>query len=202
MAAAIGAGLPITEATASMVVDIGGGTTDIAVISLGGMVYTSAIRTAGNHMDDAIISFMRRRHGLLIGERTAEDVKIRLGSACDGEPVRDMEVRGRCMREGRPRIVEVTEPEVRDALAEPLRAIVGAVKGALECVPPEIAADIYEQGLVLTGGGALLTRLDERLRQETGVPVRVADDPLTSVVKGAGRMLDDTALLRRVAWVA
>jgi rod shape-determining protein MreB len=202
MAAAIGAGLPITEATGSMVVDIGGGTTDIAVISLGGMVYTSAIRTAGNHMDDAIISFMRRRHGLLIGERTAEDVKIRLGSACPGEPVRNMEVRGRCMREGRPRIVDVTENEVRDALAEPLRAIVSAVKNALECVPPEIAADIYDQGMVLTGGGALLTRLDERLREETGVPVQVAADPLTSVVQGAGRMLDDAALLRRVAWVA
>ena len=202
MAAAIGAGLPITEATGSMVVDIGGGTTDIAVISLGGMVYTSAIRTAGNHMDDAIISFMRRRHGLLIGERTAEQVKIRLGSACPGEPVREMEVRGRCMREGRPRIVDVCENDVRDALAEPLRAIVSAVKNALESVPPEIAADIYNQGMVLTGGGALLTRLDERLRQETGVPVQVAADPLTSVVMGAGRMLSDTALLRRVAWAS
>jgi rod shape-determining protein MreB len=166
------------------------------------MVYSSAIRVAGNHMDDAIIAFMRKRHGLLIGERTAEEVKIRLGSACDGVPVRDMEVRGRCLREGRPRIVDVTEPEVRDALAEPLRAIVGAVRGALESVPPEIAADIYEQGLVLTGGGALLTRLDERLRHETGVPVRVADDPLMSVVKGAGRMLDDVGLLRRVACAA
>ena len=202
MAAAIGAGLPITEATGSMVVDIGGGTTDIAVISLGGMVYTSAIRTAGNHMDDAIISFMRRRHGLLIGERTAENVKIRLGSACPGAPVREMEVRGRCMREGRPRIVEITENEVRDALAEPVRAIVSAVKNALESVPPEIAADIYDQGMTLTGGGALLTRLDERLRVETGVPVQVAADPLTSVVQGAGRMLSDPALLRRVAWAS
>ncbi len=199
MAAAIGAGLPVTEATGSMVVDIGGGTTDIAVISLGGMVYTSAIRIAGNHMDDAIISFMRRRHGLLIGERTAEDVKIRLGSACAGEPVREMEVRGRCMREGRPRIVDITETEVREALADPVRAICTAVRNALECVPPEIAADIYGQGMVLTGGGALLTRLDERLRQETGVPVQVAADPLTSVVQGAGRMLSDMALLRRVA---
>jgi rod shape-determining protein MreB and related proteins len=202
MAAAIGAGLPITEATGSMVVDIGGGTTDIAVISLGGMVYSSAIRVAGNHMDDAIIGFLRRRHGLLIGERTAEEVKIRLGSACPGEPVRDLDVRGRCLREGRPRIVVVTEPEIREALADPLRTIVGAVRGALEHVPPEIAADICEQGIVLTGGGALLTRLDQRLELETGVPVRVADDPLTSVVKGAGRMLDDTALLRRVALVA
>ncbi|MGD9904055.1 MAG: rod shape-determining protein [Vicinamibacterales bacterium] len=202
MAAAIGAGLPITEATGSMVVDIGGGTTDIAVISLGGMVYTSAIRTAGNHMDEAIIGFMRRRHGLLIGERTAEDVKITLGTACHGEPVRSMEVRGRCMREGRPRIVEVNESEVLEALGEPLKAIVNAVKGALEAIPPEIAADIYDQGLVLTGGGALLRRLDQRLRDETGVPVQVADDPLTSVVKGAGRMLDDVALLRRVAWAA
>jgi rod shape-determining protein MreB and related proteins len=202
MAAAIGAGLPITEATGSMVVDIGGGTTDIAVISLGGMVYSSALRVAGNHMDDAIISFLRRRHGLLVGERTAEEVKIRLGSACPGEPVRDMDVRGRCLREGRPRIVGVTEPEIREALADPLRAIVGAIRGALECVPPEIASDIYEQGIVLTGGGALLTRLDERIQLETGVSVRVAEDPLTSVVKGAGRMLDDTALLRRVALAA
>jgi rod shape-determining protein MreB len=202
MAAAIGAGLPITEATGSMVVDIGGGTTDIAVISLGGMVYTSAIRTAGNHMDDAIISFMRRRHGLLIGERTAESVKIELGSACPGEPARDMEVRGRCVREGRPRIVCVTEAEVAEALAEPLRAISGAVRNALECVPPEIAADIYDQGLVLTGGGALLARLDQRLQRETGVPVQVAEDPLRSVVRGAGRMLDDLALLKRVAWAA
>ena len=202
MAAAIGAGLPISEPTGSMVVDIGGGTTDIAVISLGGMVYSSAIRVAGNHMDDAIISCMRRRHGLLIGERTAENVKIQLGSACPGEPVREMEVRGRCLREGRPRIVEITETEIRDALAEPLRAIVAAVKNALECVPPEIAADIYDRGMTLTGGGALLTRLDERLRSETGVPVQVAADPLTSVVHGAGRMLDDTALLRRVAWAS
>jgi rod shape-determining protein MreB len=199
MAAAIGAGLPVTEATGSMVVDIGGGTTDIAVIALGGMVYSSAIRTAGNHMDDAIIAFMRRRYGLLVGERTAEQIKIRLGSACPGEPVRDMEVRGRCLREGRPRIVEVTEPEVREALAEPLKAIVGGVRNALECIPPEIAADVYDEGIVLTGGGALLTRLDERLRLETGVPVSVAADPLMSVVQGAGRMLDDTALLRRVA---
>ncbi|HUU33667.1 MAG TPA: rod shape-determining protein [Vicinamibacterales bacterium] len=200
MAAAIGAGLPITEATGSMVVDIGGGTTDIAVISLGGVVYSSAIRTAGNHMDDAIIGFMRRRHGLLIGERTAENVKIHLGSACPGEPVRDMEVRGRCLREGRPRIVEVHDADVRDALAEPLRAIVAAVRNALESLPPEIAADVSDQGMTLTGGGALLTRLDERLRLETGVPVQVAADPLTSVVQGAGRMLADAALLRRVAW--
>ncbi len=202
MAAAIGAGLPITEATGSMVVDIGGGTTDIAVISLGGTVYTSAIRTAGNHMDDAIVGFMRRRHNLLIGERTAEEIKIRLGSACPGEPVREMDVRGRCLREGRPRIVSVGDAEVRDALAEPLRTIVTAVKNALESVPPEIAADICSQGMVLTGGGALLTRLDERLRAETGVPVAVAADPLTSVVMGAGRMLDDAALLRRVAWTS
>ena len=143
-----------------------------------------------------------RRHGLLIGERTAEAVKITLGTACHGEPVHSMEVRGRCMREGRPRIVEVNEREVLEALNEPLKAIVNAVKGALESIPPEISADIYDQGLVLTGGGALLRRLDQRLREETGVPVSVAEDPLTSVVKGAGRMLDDVALLRRVAWAA
>jgi rod shape-determining protein MreB len=198
MAAAIGAGLPITEATGSMVVDIGGGTTDIAVISLGGMVYTSAIRTAGNHMDESIISFMRRRHGLLIGERTAEDVKKTLGTACHGEPVHSMEVRGRCMREGRPRIVEVNESEVLEALNEPLKAIVNAVKGALESIPPEISADIYDQGLVLTGGGALLRRLDQRLREETGLPVTVADDPLSCVALGCGKVLEHPKWMKGV----
>jgi rod shape-determining protein MreB len=202
MAAAIGAGLPVTDAHGSMVVDIGGGTTDIAVISLGGMVYTCAVRTAGHHMDEAIMSFMRRRFGLLVGERTAEAVKIELGSACPGPDKRTMEVRGRCLREGRPRVVTVHEDEVREALTEPLKAIVSGVTTALESIPPEIAADIYDNGLVLTGGGALLRRLDERLRAETGVPVQVAEDPLTSVVLGAGRMLDDITLLRRVAVAA
>ena len=202
MAAAIGAGLPVTEPCGSMVVDIGGGTTDIAVVALGGMVYDVSVRTAGNHFDEAIISFMRRRHGLLIGERTAEQVKIEIGSAYDTGEKLEMEVRGRCLREGRPRIVRVQDSEVREALAEPLRTIVQSVKEALDSIPPEIAADVMDSGVVLTGGGALLRGLDERMRQETGVPVLVADDPLTSVVRGAGKMLEDYDLLKRVAAAA
>ena len=154
-----------------MVVDIGGGTTDIAVVALGGMVYDRSVRTAGHHMDEAIIQFMRRRHGLLIGERTAEQVKIEIGSASDTVEPLTMEVRGRCLREGRPRVVIVTDAEIRDALAEPLKVIVAAVREALDRIPPEIAADISDNGIVITGGGALLRGLDERLRQETGVPV-------------------------------
>jgi rod shape-determining protein MreB len=202
IAAAIGAGLPVTEPQGSMVVDIGGGTTDIAVVALGGMVYDRSVRTAGHHLDEAIIQFMRRRHGLLIGERTAEQVKIEIGSAIDGVEPLTMEVRGRCLREGRPRIVNVGDAEIRDALSEPLRVIVASVREALDAIPPEIAADISDNGIVVTGGGALLRGLDERLRQETGVPVSIADDPLTSVVRGVGRMLDDVNLLRRVAAAA
>jgi len=202
MAAAIGAGLPVTEARGSMVVDIGGGTTDIAVVALGGMVYDCSVRTAGHHLDEAIIQHMRRRHGLLIGERTAEQVKIEVGSASDTVEPLTMEVRGRCMREGRPRAVIINDAEIRSALAEPLKVIVTAVREALDCVPPEIAADISDNGIVITGGGALLRGLDERLRQETGVPVAVADDPLTSVVRGVGMMLDDLNLLKRVAAAA
>ena len=202
MAAAIGAGLPVTEACGSMVVDIGGGTTDIAVVALGGMVYDESVRIAGNHLDEAIINFMRRRHGLLIGERTAEQVKIEIGSAWDTGEKLEMEVRGRCLREGRPRIVRIQDTEVREALNEPIRNIVQAVKEALDVIPPEIAADIMDSGVVLTGGGALLRGLDERVRQETGVPVLIADDPLTSVVRGAGKMLEDYDLLKRVAAAA
>ncbi|MFN2447804.1 MAG: rod shape-determining protein [Vicinamibacterales bacterium] len=202
MAAALGAGLPVTEPCGSMIVDIGGGTTDIAVVALGGTVYNRSVRTAGHHMDEAIIQFMRRRYGLLIGERTAEQVKIELGSACPSDDKLQMEVRGRCLREGRPRVVTVGDDEIRESLAEPLRHIVFAVREALDGVPPEIAADIYDNGIVLTGGGALLRRLDDRLRSETGIPVTVADEPLTSVVRGAGRMLDDVGLLRRIALAA
>ncbi|MDP1569755.1 MAG: rod shape-determining protein [Vicinamibacterales bacterium] len=202
MAAAIGAGLPVTDASGSMVVDIGGGTTDIAVISLGGMVYDTSVRVAGHHFDEAITLLMRRRHGLLIGERTAEQVKVALGSACPLPAPEEMEVRGRCLREGRPRTVTVSDAEVRDAMAEPLRVIVAAIRTTLDAVPPEIAADIADRGLVLTGGGALIRGIDERLCRETGVPVTVADLPLTSVVVGAGRMLADMRLLRRVAMAA
>jgi rod shape-determining protein MreB and related proteins len=202
IAAAIGAGLPVTEACGSMIVDIGGGTTDIAIVALGGMVYDRSVRVAGNHLDESIIQFMRRRHGLLIGERTAEQVKIEIGSAWDAVESRTMEVRGRCLREGRPRTVRVGDAEIREALAEPLKVIVGAVREALDVIPPEIAADVFDNGIVVAGGGALLRGIDERLRKETGVPVSVAEDPLTSVVRGVGRMLDDVSLLRRVAAAA
>jgi rod shape-determining protein MreB and related proteins len=202
MAAAIGAGLPVTEACGSMIVDIGGGTTDIAVVALGGMVYDRSVKTAGHHMDDAIIQHMRRRHGLLIGERTAEQVKIEIGSACDDVEALHMEVRGRCLREGRPRVVRVSDGEIRVAIAEPLKHIVAAVREALDAIPPEISADISDNGLVLTGGGALLRGLASRLRTETGVPVSVADEPLTSVVRGVGKMLGDISLLKRVAAAA
>jgi rod shape-determining protein MreB and related proteins len=202
IAAAIGAGLPVTDACGSMVVDIGGGTTDIAVVSLGGMVYDRSVRVAGHHMDEAIINFMKRRHGLLIGERTAEQVKLEIGSAWDGVDQLDMEVRGRCLREGRPRVVRVKDTEVREALADPLKVIVTAVREALDSIPPEISADISDNGIVVAGGGALLRGIDERLRQETGVPVSIADEPLTSVVRGVGKMLDDLNLLRRVAAAA
>ena len=199
IAAAIGAGLPVTEACGSMVVDIGGGTTDIAVVALGGMVFDRSVRVAGHHMDEAIIQYMRRRHGLLIGERTAEQVKIEIGSAIDGVEQLNMEVRGRCLREGRPRVVTVKDSEIREALAEPLKVICGSVREALDGIPPEIAADIFDNGIVVTGGGALLRGIDERLRAETGVPVAVADEPLTSVVRGVGHMLGDLALLKRVS---
>jgi rod shape-determining protein MreB len=202
IAAAIGAGLPVTEACGSMVVDIGGGTTDIAVVSLGGMVYDRSVRVAGHHMDEAIINFMKRRHGLLIGERTAEQVKLEIGSAWDGVEQLDMEVRGRCLREGRPRVVRVKDVEVREALSDPLKVIVTAVREALDSIPPEISADISDNGIVVAGGGALLRGIDERLRLETGVPVAIADEPLTSVVRGVGKMLDDLNLLRRVAAAA
>jgi rod shape-determining protein MreB len=183
-------------------VDIGGGTTDIAVVALGGMVYDQSVRTAGHHMDEAIIQFMRRKHGLLIGERTAEQVKIELGSAYEDVEPMTMEVRGRCLREGRPRVVIVNDAEIRTALAEPLKAIVTAVREALDVIPPEIAADVSDNGFVVTGGGALLRGIAERLRQETGVPVTIADEPLTSVARGVGKMLDDVSLLKRVGTAA
>lgn len=202
MAAAIGAGLPVTDACGSMVVDIGGGTTDIAVIALGGMVYDRSVKTAGHHMDEAIMLYMRRRHNLLIGERTAEQVKIEIGSASDSVEPLFMEVRGRCLRQGLPRVVRVSDAEIRTALAEPLRAIITAVHETLDSIPPEIAADISDNGFVITGGGAQLRGLADRLSEETGVPVVVAEEPLTSVARGAGRMLDDIALLKRVAAAA
>jgi rod shape-determining protein MreB len=199
MAAAIGAGLPITEASGNMIVDIGGGTTDIAVVSLAGIVYSKSVRVAGNAMDEAITQFVRREHDLLIGERTAEKIKIELGSAAPLFPPKQMEVKGRHVLEGKPTSIILNDQEVREALAEPVRMILRAVRDALERIPPELSADVCDRGIVLSGGGALLQNLDERLRSETGLPVQVAEDPLSSVVLGAGKMLSDFELLRKVS---
>jgi rod shape-determining protein MreB and related proteins len=199
MAAAIGAGLPITEASGSMIVDIGGGTTDIAVISLAGIVYSRSVRIAGNAMDEAIINYVKKEHDLLIGERTAERIKMELGSAGPLAEIKEMEVKGRHVLEGKPTTVILNDGQIREALAEPVRMIVSAVRDGLERIPPELSADVYDRGIVLSGGGALLQRLDDRLRRETGLPVSVAEDPLSSVVLGAGKMLSDFALLRKLS---
>jgi rod shape-determining protein MreB len=200
MAAAIGAGLPITEPTGNMIVDIGGGTTDIAVISLSGIVYSRAVRVAGNEMDEAIIQYIKRKYNLLIGERTAEAIKIELGSAYPIDEPLSYEVRGRNLIEGIPKTITITDEEVREALADSISTIINAVRVALERTPPELSADIVERGIVLTGGGALLKNLDKRLSIETGLPVSLADDPLASVVLGTGKMLSDFDLLKRVKW--
>ena len=199
MAAAIGAGMPITDAAGNMVVDIGGGTTDIAVISLAGVVYGRSVRVAGNEMDDAIIQHVRKAHNLLVGERTAERIKMDVGSAAPLDHPVVIEVKGRHLSEGIPKTIKVDDDEIRSALSEPVRGIVQAVKDALERIPPELSADIYDSGIILTGGGALLKNLDKRLRQETGLPVQVAEEPLASVVLGAGKMLSDFDLLRRIS---
>ena len=198
MAAAIGAGLPITEPYGNMVVDVGGGTTDIAVISLSGIVYSRAVRVAGNELDEYIIQYIKRKYNLLIGERTAEQVKMQLGSAYALDEPISMEIKGRNLIEGVPRTITITDEEVREALSDPIITIVNAVRVALERTPPELAADIAERGIVLTGGGALLKSLDRRLMHETGVPVTLAENPLSSVVLGTGKMLDDVNLLDRV----
>jgi rod shape-determining protein MreB len=198
MVAAIGAGLPITEPSGNMIVDIGGGTTDIAVISLSGIVYSRSVRVAGNEMDEAIIQYIKRKHNLLIGERTAEQIKIKIGSAAPLEERMTMEAKGRNLIEGIPKTVTITDEEVREALADAISTIVNAVRVALERTPPELSADIAEKGIVLTGGGALLQNLDIRIKEETNLPVFLAQDPLTSVVLGTGKMLADMKLLERV----
>ncbi len=198
MAAAIGAGMPITEAAGNMVVDIGGGTTDIAVISLAGVVYGRSVRIAGNELDEAIILHAKKVHNLLIGERTAEQIKINIGSAAELDEPLTMEVKGRHVSEGRPKTILMNDTEIRKALADPVRAIVQAVHDALERIPPELSADIFDRGIILTGGGSQLKHLDRRLRDDTGLPVQMAEDPLTSVVLGAGKMLSDFPLLRRI----
>jgi len=190
MAAAIGAGMPVADATGSMVVDIGGGTTEVGVISLGGMVYAGSIRVGGDKFDEAIVNYIRRNYGMLIGETTAESIKKGIGSAFPGSEVQEMEVKGRNLAEGIPRAFTISSNEILEALTEPLNQIVSAVKIGLEQTPPELGADIAERGMVLTGGGALLRDLDRLLMEETGLPVIVADDPLTCVVRGSGMALE------------
>lgn len=199
MAAAIGAGMPVTEPSANMIVDIGGGTTDIAVISLAGIVYSKAVRVAGNEMDEAIIQYIKKTYNLLIGERTSEAIKMRMGSACGLDGRITMEIKGRHLVEGVPKTITITDEEIREALADTVRVIVDAVRVALERTPPELSADIVDRGIVLTGGGSLLKNLDKRLREETGLPLALAEDPLASVVLGAGRMLSDFGLLRKIS---
>jgi len=199
MAAAIGAGLPITEPSGNMVVDIGGGTTDIAVISLSGIVYSRSVRVAGNEMDDAIMHYLKRKFNLLIGERTAEQIKIEIGSAYPLDKPLKMEIKGRDLIEGVPKTLTIEDSEIREALSECVDTIVNAIRVALERTPPELSADISDRGIVLTGGGALLKNLDMRIREETGLPVSIADDPLASVVLGTGKMLSDFKLLRKIA---
>jgi len=199
MAAAIGAGLPITEPTGNMIVDIGGGTTDVAVISLAGIVYARSVRVAGNEMDEAIIAYIKRKYNLLIGERTAELIKIELGNAWPADEIRTMEVKGRDLVEGIPKTLTITDEEMREALAEPINTIVDAVRTALERTPPELSADIIDKGIVLAGGGSQLHNLDQRLREETGIPVVHCEDPVSAVVRGTGKMLTDMALLKKIA---
>ena len=196
MAAAIGADLPIHEASGNMIVDIGGGTTEVAVISLLGIVYSKSVRVGGDKMDEAIVNYLKRRFNVLIGERTAEQIKIAIGSAYPEEEIRTMQVKGRDLVAGIPKTIEVTSEEIREAMQEPINAIVEAVRLALEKTPPELAADIVDKGIVLVGGGALIRNLDILLREETGLPILVAENPLTAVVMGSGRVLDNPDLLR------
>lgn len=198
MAAAIGAGLPITEPIGSMVVDIGGGTTGVAVISLGGIVYCKSIKVAGDKLDEAIINYVRRQFNLLIGERTAEQIKIEIGNAYPFDEVRTMVIKGRDLVAGAPKTIEITSEQINDALMDPLSEMVDAVRTALEKTPPELASDIVDNGIVLTGGGASLHNLDKLLRERTGLPVTIAENPLTCVVMGSGEVLDELELLKQV----
>jgi rod shape-determining protein MreB len=200
MAAAIGAGLPITEASGNMIVDIGGGTTEVAVISMGSIVASNSIRVAGDKMDDAIIQYVKRRYNLFVGERTAEQVKIKLGNAFPSEGKTDtLEIKGRDLVSGIPKILEMTAGEVKEALTEPLNNIVDVVRITLERTPPELASDIVDKGIVMTGGGALLKNIDVMLRNAINLPITIVDDPLSTVVMGSGKLLDDRDLLREVA---
>ena len=199
MAAAIGAGLPITEPTGNMIVDIGGGTIEVAVISLAGIVFSRSIRGAGDKMDEVIAQYIKRKHNLLIGERTAELIKITIGSAYPGEVIQTMDIKGQDLVAGVPKSVVISDEEIRNSLFEPISQIVEAVRVSLERTPPELSSDIVDRGIVLVGGGALLRGLDALLKEKTGLPVMLADDPLTAVVMGAGKALDEISLLREVA---
>jgi rod shape-determining protein MreB len=198
MAAAIGAGLPITEPTASMVVDIGGGTTEVAVISLAGIVYSSSLRVAGDKMDESILHYIKRKHNLAIGEHTAEVIKTTIGNVMPEPPYDTMQIKGRDLVSGVPKTLTITSEEICTAITEQVDAIIEAVKMALELTPPELSADIIDQGIVLTGGGALLRNLDKRLSEETGLPIIIAEDPLSSVVLGSGKALEHIELLREI----
>jgi len=199
VAAAIGAGLPITEPSGNMVVDIGGGTTDIAVLSLGGIVYSESVKVAGDRMDDAIMNYVKKKYNLLIGDHMAERVKVEIGSAYPFAEKKTMMAKGRDLISGIPRTLVIDDSEIREALYEPISTIVNAIKVALENTPPELAGDIIDCGIVLTGGGSMLWGMDTRLREETGLPIITVDDPLTSVVLGVGKILDELDLLRKVS---
>jgi rod shape-determining protein MreB len=199
MAAAIGAGMPITEPLGNMIIDIGGGTTDVAVISMAGIVYGRTVRVAGNEMDEAIIQYIKRKYNLLIGERTSEETKIKIGSAFPLDEELTLEIKGRDLVDGIPKTITITDQEIREAMSETITTIIDAIRVALEQTPPELSADIVDKGIVLTGGGALVKDFDRRLREETGLPVSIADEPLSSVVLGTGRMLTDFSLLRKVS---
>jgi rod shape-determining protein MreB len=198
MAAAIGAGLPITEPTGSMVVDIGGGTTEVAVISLGGIVYSKSVRVAGNKMDEAMVQYINRNYNFLIGPSTAEHIKMTIGNAFPGEDRQRLEVKGRDLVTGIPKILTIDSEEVRQMIVEELNTILQVVRSALEQMPPELSGDILERGIVLTGGGALLKNMDKLLREETKVPITVTEDPLSAVVRGAGKALEDISILKEV----
>ena len=198
MAAAIGAGLPITEPTGSMVVDIGGGTTEVAVISLGGIVYSKSVRVAGNKMDEAMVQYINRNYNFLIGPSTAEHIKMTIGNAFPGEDRQSLEVRGRDLVTGIPKILTIDSEEVRQMIVEELNTIIQVVRSALEQMPPELSGDILDRGIVLTGGGALLKNMDKLLREETKVPIAVTEDPLSAVVHGAGKALEDITILKEV----
>ena len=200
MAAAVGVGLPVGEPSGNMIVDIGGGTTDVAVISLDGIVYSKVVRVGGDKMDETILAYIKRKYNLMIGERTAEQIKIEIGSAYEiTDTPESIEIKGRDMVSGIPKTIEISREEVREALQEPVNIILETIKIALENTPPELAADIVDKGIVLAGGGALLKGLDLLIKEETKLPVIVADDPLTAVVRGVGKMLDEIDLLQRVA---